>query len=81
MLKKENFKPTSPLCVHWDGKLQPTVTDRDRVDRFWMLVAGNRVEKLHTVPTVGSGTGEQMKQALVIALTHLQPLLEIATAL
>src|SRR6218665_3636389 len=33
-----------------------------------MLVTGNSVEKLPTVPTVGSGTGEQMAQTIVTAL-------------
>jgi len=32
-----------------------------------MLVTGNRVEKLHIVNTVGSGTGEQMVQTIVTA--------------
>ena len=65
---KENFNPTVPLTIHWDGKLLLDLNDRDHVHRLPVLVTGHGIEKLLAVPKLEGGTGRQMAQATVKAL-------------
>jgi hypothetical protein len=64
---KENFNPTVPLTIHWDGKLLLDLNDRDHVHRLPVLVTGYGIEKLLAVPKLECGTGRQMAQATVNA--------------
>ena len=67
---KAAFAPDVPLVVHWDGKLVPdSVTGGSRkVDRLPILVSGNGVAKLLSVPKLDTGSGEAMANAVVEAL-------------
>ncbi|GBO99108.1 hypothetical protein EVAR_100864_1 [Eumeta japonica] len=56
-LKKE-FKSETPLTVHWDGKLIEDITGHETVDRLPILVSGNGVDQLLSVPKLNRGTGE-----------------------
>ena len=48
-LKKE-FHPGVPLVLHWDGKLMGDLTGKEVVDRLPILVSGEGVVKLLSVP-------------------------------
>ena len=37
---RESFAPTIPLTIHWDGKILPSLTSKDTVDRLAVLVSG-----------------------------------------
>ncbi len=53
---REEFKPGVPLVVHWDGKILPDLTGRNKVDRLPVIVSGG-VSQLLAVPKLGSGSG------------------------
>lgn len=55
---KASFLPTTPLTIHWDGKLLPSLTSKDKVDRLAVIVSGDGVMKLLGVPKISNGTGE-----------------------
>jgi hypothetical protein len=57
-----------PWTVHWDGKLLPDVTGKDKVDRLPILVSGQEVDQLLAVPKLLNGTGEAMATAIHNAL-------------
>lgn len=54
---RRSFSPTVPLTLHWDGKLMPSLTDGNLVDRLPILVSGEGVSKLLAVPAT-SGKAE-----------------------
>ncbi|KAF0708425.1 Uncharacterized protein FWK35_00031509, partial [Aphis craccivora] len=60
-----SFKPDCPLTVHWDGKILPDITGKDNVDRLPILVSGDGVSKLLSVPKLESGTGEAISNAVI----------------
>ncbi|GBP84417.1 hypothetical protein EVAR_47804_1 [Eumeta japonica] len=62
-LKKE-FKSETPLTVHWDGKLIEDITGHETVDRLPILVSGNGVDQLLSVPKLNRGTGEACARAV-----------------
>ena len=37
---KDKFDPALSLTVHWDGKLFPVLTSKNRVDQFPVLASG-----------------------------------------
>ncbi len=59
--------------MHWDGKLLPALTGRDKVDRIAILVSGkdtptpSQSSQLLGVPAVSSRTGKA--QATVVSDT------------
>lgn len=59
---------TPPLIVHWDGKLLPAITGREKVDRLPVIVTGTDVEQLLGVPKLGSGTGQEQANAVLACL-------------
>ncbi|KAE9523786.1 hypothetical protein AGLY_015846 [Aphis glycines] len=65
---KVSFKPDCPLTVHWDGKILPDITGKDNVDRLPILVSGDGVSKLLSVPKLESGTGEAISNAVIASL-------------
>jgi hypothetical protein len=65
---KKTFLPETPLTVHWDGKLLPTLTGHENVDRLAIIVSGDGVMKLLAVPQLASGTGEAQAAAVYSAL-------------
>lgn len=56
-LKKE-FSPDVPLTVHWDGKMLEDISGHTIVDRLPILVSGENVDQLLSVPKLESGSGE-----------------------
>ncbi|KAE9536730.1 hypothetical protein AGLY_006963, partial [Aphis glycines] len=65
---KVSFKPDCPLTVHWDGKILPDITGKDNVDRLPILVSGDGVSKLLSVPKLESGTGKAISNAVIASL-------------
>lgn len=59
-----SFSPDVPLTVHWDGKLLPTLTSKETVDRLAVLVSGEGTMKLLGVPAMQNGTGEAQAAAV-----------------
>jgi len=57
---RKTFLPQTPLTVslHWDGKLLPSLTGHDNVDRLAVTCFGSGVMKLLAVPPLASDTGE-----------------------
>ncbi len=53
---REEFKPGVPHVVHWDGKIFPDLTGRNKVDRLPVIVSGGVSQHL-AVPKLGSGSG------------------------
>ena len=63
---KDTFDPAVPLILHWDGKIMDDLTDpeRGKVDRLPILVSGQDVVKLLSVPKLQDGTAASMAQAI-----------------
>lgn len=57
-----------PLTVHWDGKLLPDLTGKEKVDRLPILVSGAGVDQLLKVPKLPNGTGEATAMAVFAAI-------------
>ena len=62
---RSKFTPSSALVVHWDGKLLPDITGKQKVDRLPVIVSGVETEQLLGVPKITSGTGEAQAAAVV----------------
>ncbi|KAK6185944.1 hypothetical protein SNE40_008071 [Patella caerulea] len=65
---KEAFSADQALVVHWDGKLLPELTGKDKVDRLPVLVSGMGTSQLLTVAKLPTGTGKAQADAVVAAL-------------
>jgi len=65
---KNSFAPDIPLTVHWDGKLLPSLTGHDTVDRLAVILSGEGIMKLLSVPQLTSGSGEAQADAVYNAL-------------
>lgn len=52
------------LVVHWDGKMLPQLTGKEKVDRLPILVANNEFEQLLGVPFLEQSTGEEIAEAV-----------------
>jgi len=63
---KATFDPAVPLILHWDGKIMDDFTgpERGKVDRLPILVSGQDVIKLLSVPKLHDGTAATMTQAI-----------------
>lgn len=63
---KESFDPAVPLILHWDGKIMDDLTgpERGKVDRLPILISGQDVVKLLSVPKLQDGTAASMAQAI-----------------
>ena len=57
-----------PITVHWDGKLLPSLTGREKVDRLPVVVTWSGGEHLLGVPATKNGTGEQQTSAVLKCL-------------
>ena len=62
---KLQFAPSTPLIVHWDGKLLPDITGKEKVDRLPVIVSGVDLEQLLSVPKIPSGTGAAQAGAVL----------------
>ncbi|XP_050524055.1 uncharacterized protein LOC126895832 [Daktulosphaira vitifoliae] len=58
---RENFQISlfSNAVVHWDGKLLPSLTSKDLVDRLPIIISSGDHEQLLGVPKLSEGTGEE----------------------
>lgn len=65
---RKTFLPETPLTVHWDGKLLPSLTGHENVDRLAVIVSGDGIMKLLAVPQLASGTGDAQATAVYAAL-------------
>ena len=65
---KDSFAPDVPLIVHWDGKLLPDLTGKEKVDRLPVLVSGEGTMKLLSVPLFPSGTSTAIANAVFASL-------------
>jgi hypothetical protein len=63
-----DFKPTTAVTVHWDGKLMPDLTGNDKVDRLPILVSTLGDTKLLGIPKISAGTGQAEAQAVFDAI-------------
>jgi hypothetical protein len=61
---KEEFKVGVPLVIHWDGKLLPDLTGKEKVDRLPVIVSGEGVSQLLAVPKLRTGTGQAQADAV-----------------
>ena len=57
--KRNDFVPTAPLLLHWDGKIFPCLTrvHADRENRVAVVVSWKNKEMLLGAPHISSGTG------------------------
>lgn len=64
---KARFDPTIPLILHWDGKIMDdfTLPGHERVDRLPILVSGQNVIKLLSVPKLHNRTATTMMHEIV----------------
>lgn len=65
---QQNFKPETPLTIHWDGKLLTDLSGIGKVERTAILVTGNKIEKLLSVPKSQNSTGETQASAVFKAI-------------
>ena len=58
--KRNDFVPTVPLLLHWDGKMLPGLTrvHADRENRVAIVVSWKNNEMLLGTPHIPSGTGK-----------------------
>ena len=66
---EQEFIRSTPLLLHWDGKLLPDITgSKETVDRIVVLVTGAGEEMLLDVPKIGRGTGKHQAEACLTTL-------------
>lgn len=65
---QKEFCPSSPLIVHFDGKMLPDDTGK-MVDRMAVIASGSDIEKLLGIPKIPTGTGVTMGET-IIKLIH-----------
>ena len=58
--KRNDFVPTAPLLLHWDGKIFPCLTrvHADRENRVAVVVSWKNTEMLLGAPNIPFGTGK-----------------------
>lgn len=65
MFKEEVIDAVS---VHWDGKILPSLTGNDKVDRLPVVISFNGKEQLLGIPAISSGTGKEQAEAVYALL-------------
>ena len=50
--------------IHWDGKLLPSLTDRENVDRLPIIISNGDTEQILKIPALESGTGRAQAEAI-----------------
>lgn len=66
------LKQTDAVTVHWDSKLLPALTGKEKVDRLPVIATANGVEHLLGVPKLFSGKGDDMASAVYQLLEEYQ---------
>ena len=65
---KTSFNPQVSLTVHWDGRLLPAFTGREKVERLPVIVTGSDVYQLLGVHKLAPGTGQAQDDAVASRL-------------
>lgn len=66
---RQNIKCSSPLTLHWDGKIVPALKGRSKVDRLAVFVTGVDVQQLIAVPGIKPPcTGRKICEEITKAL-------------
>ncbi|XP_044595869.1 uncharacterized protein LOC123272912 [Cotesia glomerata] len=61
---KTDLRIAQCVVIHWDGKLLPDITGRDKVERLPIILSGVNTQQLLGVPKLDRGTG--LNQAIAI---------------
>ena len=61
---RNDFEPSHPLVVLWNGKAFPKMLGGRDVERLPVLVSGDENEKQLGVPKMNAGTGENEANAV-----------------
>lgn len=61
-----------PLVVHWDSKMMPDLTGKERADRLPILVSGDGETRLLSVPRIANGTGHDQATAVANVLKDMK---------
>ena len=69
--KRNDFVPTAPLLLHWDGKMFPGLTrvHADRENRVAVVVSWKNSDMLLGDPHIPSGTGKIMPMCVLSSYT------------
>lgn len=67
---KENYKIQSsePCIVHFDGKMLPDLTGKEKVDRQPVIVSNKNGDQLLGIPSIPNGKGEEIAAAVYNSL-------------
>jgi len=66
---EQEFIHSTPLLLHWDGKLLPDITaSKETVDKIAVLVTGAGEEMLLGVPKIDHDTGKHQAEARLTTL-------------
>lgn len=60
------------VVVHWDQKLFPEISEREKVDRFPVILCKNEKEYLRRIPELSSGCGVDIAAGVYDILTENQ---------
>ncbi|XP_050530606.1 uncharacterized protein LOC126899603 [Daktulosphaira vitifoliae] len=63
-----NLSTLGPCTIHWDGKLLPSLSGHQLVERLPIIVSNNNIEQLLDVPEISSGSGQSQAAAVYAAL-------------
>ena len=77
---KENFRPETPLIVHFDGKFLSDA-DGGKSDRLAVVVSGVGTEKLLGIPKIPESSGQSMATAILKLLEDWPQVLPCVTGL
>ncbi|GBM75037.1 hypothetical protein AVEN_213331-1 [Araneus ventricosus] len=67
---KESLQRNVSLIVHWDGKLLPELTGKEKIDRLPIIISGKGVSQMLSVAKLSSATGEAQAQVIYNALNE-----------
>ena len=75
------FLPEYPLVLHWDSKILPQIVGCGEVHRLPVLVSGDGMDKLLSVPKLSSGTANNEATAVydLLQLWNLKDKVEALT--
>ncbi|XP_050528083.1 uncharacterized protein LOC126898185 [Daktulosphaira vitifoliae] len=63
-----NLSTLGPCTIHRDGKLLPSLSGHQLVERLPIIVSNNNIEQLLDVPEISSGSGQSQAAAVYAAL-------------
>jgi len=60
------------ITVHWDGKMLPALTSKEKIDRLSVIIDYSEQEQLLGIPSIPSGSGENQADAIFQLLEKWQ---------